>query len=367
MIKKSCLKAFCPVLLMLLTFPLQINAEEKKSNIPTTTQSVEKAKPRLTVAIIDFEVGDNRINPNLGKQVSELLTAMLADEPSVTLVDRATMNRVLQEQELNLTGLVSTEQAIQIGKMVGSRILVTGKAFVLGEQVFITAKLIGTETTLVDGVMVKGKSSSDMGELVVQLSEKIARRLRDLGPKLVAGLEIVDDPVPALKEKLAKAQLPTVAVIVPEQHVAQRLAATADPAVETEVKKLLQQCGFAVMDVKQNELADWARDWKNRRHKPWPRSLDRVDVVVTGEAFSEYAARIGNIISCAARAEVNVISRKDGRIIIADRSVARAVDLSENIAGRKALQKAGRTIGIDILRYFAENQPAVQTTQPAKP
>jgi hypothetical protein len=43
--------------------------------------------------------------------------------------------------------------------------------------------------------------------------------------------------------------------------------------------------------------------------------------------------------------------------VLADRSTTRPADLSENIAGKKALQDAGRTLGIRILQHFAETLP----------
>jgi len=332
---------------------------DKKGDKPPATRPAQKAAKKvpkdITVAILDFNAKSPEA-PELGDQISEALTAILSGEPGFTLVDRSTLTRTLQEHELNLSGVVNTEQAIKIGKIIGARILITGRSFPLGKKVFITAKLIGTETSLVEGVLVKGDNGTDIGELVIELAERLGDKLRTAGPKLVADDNALKDPVPGLKKELAKLKLPTVAVIVTEEHMSRQAAPRRplDPAVETEVKLLLRKCGFEVMDVKENELADWAKLIKKNDVESWPRGLQGVDVVITGEAFSEFAARIGNLVSCSARAEVNLISRKDGKIVLADRQTCRAVDLSENIAGKNALQKAGRKIGIRILEHFAK-------------
>jgi TolB-like protein len=328
-----------------------------------STQPAAAQKRELTVAILDFSANSPGA-PELGSQIGEVLTAMLSGEPGFTLVDRATLARTLQEHELNLSGVVDTDKAVQIGKLVGARILVTGKAFPVGSQLFLTAKLIGTETSLVEGVLVKGKDTADVSALIVELAERVAERLRQAGPKLVADDEAVMDPLPALKEKLAGRKRPTVAVIVTEEHFARRRPRPAvDPAVETEIKRVLRECGFEIKDVKENELADWARLLDKRNVDAWPRGLQDVDIVITGEAFSEFAARIGNLISCSARAEINGIARRNGKIILAERDTTRAVDLSENIAGKTALQKAGRRLAIKVLEYFAEER----SPTPAKP
>ena len=326
-------------------------------------EGAAKARAGLTVAVLDFTASDPA-SPNLGSEVAAALTAMLSGESGITLVERQSLAQTLREHELNMTGLVSDEQAVKIGKLVGAKIMVTGRAFRLGKDLFITAKLIGTETSLIEGVMVKDAAAADMGAMVVALSEKVAQKVRQVGPKLVAGADEAADPLPALKKKLAGRRKPVVAVIIREQHHAAPQPALVvvrqaiDPAVETEVKKLLTECGFTLQDVAQNELTDFARGWTATDVNSWPRGLGKVEVLVAGEAFSEFAARIGNIVSCSARAEINLVGRKDGKVAVADRITTRAADLSENIAGKKALQNSGRAMGIRILQYFAETLPA---------
>ena len=310
---------------------------------------------KLTVAVLDFEANDPA-NPDFGKQIAEVVSVILSGEPGFKLVNRTALTRVLQEQELMLTGLVDTDQAVKVGKLVGARIMVAGRAFRLGKQTFITAKLIGTETSLVDGVIVKGKVDADMADLVMELAVKVGQRLRKSGPKLVAEPDAGRDPLPELKRRLATIDdRPVVAVIVTERHIRPAPARRViDPAVETEIKLLLRTCGFIVQDVKENELADWARDIKDNETSAWPRSVADADIIITGEAFSEFASRIGNLVSCSARAEINLIRRVDGQVALANRVTTRSVDLSEHIAGKKALQKAGRKLGLVILKHLAK-------------
>ena len=123
-------------------------------------------------------------------------------------------------------------------------------------------------------------------------------------------------------------------------------------------RRCLTECGFTVQDVAENELTNFADGWTANDVNSWPRGLAKVDVLIAGEAFSEFAARIGNIVSCSARAEINLVSRKDGKIVLADRVTTRAADLSENIAGKKALQNAGRALAIRLLEHFADTLPA---------
>ena len=134
------------------------------ANAPATTQASPQSAPQLTVALLDFST-DTPGTPDLGAQIGDVLTATLSGQPGYTLVDRSSLTRVLKEHELNLTGLIDTDKGTKIGKLVGAKILVSGRVFVQDKQIFMIAKLIGTETSLVDGFIVKGETSSKLSRV----------------------------------------------------------------------------------------------------------------------------------------------------------------------------------------------------------
>lgn len=322
----------------------------------TRPTSHDDTRPFVTVAVLDFTINGGA-PPEMGQQISEILLAVLSGANVFDMVDRTSLQQALQEQELNLTGLVETSQAIDIGKIVGAEILITGKAFALGSNLFITAKLIGTETSRVEGVLVKGEQGVDLAALLMNLTEKVKTKLIQVGPDLVARKEIANDPLPEMKAFLSNVELPNVAVMVREEHKHHaRPIPVVDPAVETEIKLLLRQCGVSISDVPQNELAQWIKNEVDTDKVAWPQSLKNAELVICGEAFSEYGTRIGNLVSCVARAEINVINRKTGQLIWADRQTSRSVDLSEEIAGKSALQKAGRMLAIRLLEQLVRQE-----------
>jgi hypothetical protein len=265
----------------------------------------------------------------------------------LTLVDRPSLARVVQELALNEGGVVNPEQATKLGGLVGAKLLVSGKAFVIGEQTFITAKIVGTETTLVDGVLVKGEK---LDLLIDELAKKLGARLLDKGPKLIAADDdgVATDPFPALKEKLARLRRPVLAVRVDERHVGGQGAGVNDPAVETELRRMLLGAGFTVIDGGERQQVEGG-----------------VEVIVGGEAFSEFAARIGNLTSCSARVELKVTERKTGEVLFSGRETTRAAALSENIAAKNALEKAGRALGVRLVQHFADTlKPAEAPPKP---
>ena len=71
--------------------------------------------------------------------------------------------------------------------------------------------------------------------------------------------------------------------------------------------------------------------------------------MLTGEGFSQFASRHGNLISVKARLEVKALDRASGKVLAVDRQTAVAVDLAEHIAGKTALQEAAASIAERML------------------
>ena len=325
-------------ILLLLLAAITIFAGPLRALADPKNDAAEKPKTRApeTIAILDF-AANTPGDPELGKQVSEVLAATLSGEDGFTLVDRASMSHTLAEHELNLTGLVSPEQTVKIGKLVGAKILITGKIFLVDKQLYLTAKLVGTETSILDGFIIKGDKDAGIGELMTQLGQKVAEHVRKEGPRLLASPDTMDDPLPGLKKALAGHKLPKIAVNILERHITTTPMTRLDPAAETEIRMVLKDAGFTIFEGDEKAQAE-----------------NGVALVVSGAAVSEFAARIANLISCSGRLEIKITDRKTGEVLYSDRETTRGVDLAENIAAKSALQKAGHIVAIRILRHFEQ-------------
>lgn len=267
----------------------------------------------LTVAVFDFDSKDEAVQ-GLGPKISALVSANLSADPNIITVERAELEKALSEQELGLSGTVSPDSAAKVGNLTGAKVLVTGRVFKTDNQLFIVAKVIGTETSRVYGDLVTGPANGSIADLSAKLAKKIAADVAEKGDTLVAKVESREDRIAKLKKELAGKKLPVVSVKITEQHFGQPVI---DPAAQTELSLILQQCGFTVVD----EL-----------------STNKPDVAITGEAFSEYGMRKGNLQSCRARIEVKVRDVASGSILAVDRQTSVAVDLTEHVAAKTALQ-----------------------------
>jgi TolB-like protein len=324
--------------------------------------------PSVTVAILDYEATAPG-NPQLGSQVADLLTARLSMEEGFDLVERARLHTLLEEQQLTLRGLTDEDRAAKVGRLLGAKLMVLGKAFLMDKKLMFVSKVVGVETGVVKGTLRQVEQSAALSEAVVLLAEDVVGVIRKNAARILGAGDAMPDPIGQLRKDWGDRPRPTVAVVIPEEHRRREPAAPpVDPAVETEIKRTLIACGIPVVDVGQNALADWARDMMKGKHPAWPAAIQGADIVIVGEAFSEFAVRTGDLVTCAGRAEINVIDRHTGRILHADRQTARGVDLAEHIAGKTALQAAGRKLGIAACRsLIGYTRPAAAPKPEAKP
>jgi len=353
----------CAVMLLAAGACLAIPAADASGGPGPATQPAQG----VTVAVLDYEASAPG-NKDMGTQMADVLTARLSVEDSFQLVERSGMAKILEEQKLKLVGLVDQDQAATVGRLFGAKLMVMGKAFVMDKKLMIVTKVVGVETGLVKGAIRTVELSNPLTDTLTLLAEDVAALInKNAASLLPKGAELADQIAPILKA-LGDSPMPAVAVIVPERHIERAVPrAVVDPAAETEIKRTLIQCKFKVVDSGLNDLADWARDMMKGNAKPWPAALGDADYVVVGEAFSEFALRTGDLVTCTARAEINIISRKTGAIILADRHTARAVDLAESTAGKTALQLAGRKLGLEVCRKLAEQKtPAGKAEPPGK-
>lgn len=278
--------------------------------------AVRAAEPEmLTVAILDFESKDAAVH-DLGPKVATMVNAALSAEPQIITVERAELEKLLSEQELGLSGTVSAATAAKVGQLTGAKVLVTGRVFKVEKDTVVVAKIISTETSRVYGEMVKGAAAKSITDLSEELAKKIAKVIAEKGDTLVAKVESREEKIARIIKSLPPGKRPVVAVEIAERHFG---TPAIDPAAGIELSLILQKAGFTVVDDK---------------------SQQKADIEITGEAFSAYGLRKGNLISCRARVEVKVHEKGTGKVLAADRQTSVAVDIAEQTAAKTALQNA---------------------------
>ena len=331
--KRSVMEAMVLVLVVLFTLvgfayakPVTVAVFNFESKAPDKTQDAEKAKGPETA--------------DLGKNIADLIIAELSTNPGFELVERERLDAILEELKLSLAGVIDEGQAAKVGKIAGAQVLVVGRAFTLDKELIIVSKIIGTETSRVYGEIVKGPLTGKLAPIAKKLSSKIANTISRKGDTLLAKEPMSkEEKIKAICKKIEKKKLPLVSISIPERHFG---TPAVDPAVESEMTYFLTKCGFKVLEGEKETLSDWAKEYLKDANISPPRT--KVDVIIVGEAFSEFGTRIKDLVSCKGRAEIKAIDTRTGAVLSIDRETGVAVDLSEQIASKKALQKAAENI-----------------------
>jgi TolB-like protein len=284
----------------------------------------------ITVAVYDFSDADKGAD-NYGSKVTAFVTANLTDETNLVMLERAELNKALQEQAFGTSGMVNPDAAAQIGQITGAKVLVAGQVIRTGDNhLIIVANIVGTETGRFFADKMEG-SADDLARLASDLSRKIAQTIGDQAANLVAVTqESSAERLEQIIKNLTGTNRPSVSIKVkylrpdyPEDSF----------TCEEEFGHILLKAGFPVVD-------------ENSDQKP--------DVEITGVAKFDPASRHGELFSSRGVLELKVQERRTGRIIAFDRQEGIAIDPGGKAANRKAQVIAVDDMAGRILQLLAQ-------------
>ena len=103
----------------------------------------------VNIGIIPFSSSDTNLQQRqIGAGISELLIQAFFKQKSgvVTIVERSQINKILEEQKLSLSGLISESNTVKIGEFLSAKALVTGEVTKESENYIITSHLVDVTT-----------------------------------------------------------------------------------------------------------------------------------------------------------------------------------------------------------------------------
>jgi TolB-like protein len=322
-----------------LTPALSFAADEVKT---ASTEKVAKADAGYTVAILPFSYSTkDKAFEDMGSETQQLMTAYLSANPSVMLVERAEVDKALSEVELGKSGMVDPETAAKVGYLTGAQILVTGRIFPVKNDIILVAKIIGIETGRVFGTTVTFSANDKITTAAQDLSEKVGTTITEKADTMVAKADNQKSVIAKLKPKVEGMKLPSISIEIAERNINHDVNRTNSetgairPAAETEMGFILKQLGFEVVDIAESN-----------RH---------ADIEVSGDSFSEFALRKGNLVSAKGRVEIKAINKADGKVLVVDRDNGVAVDLAPDTAGKAAIAKSAEVLTERLVEAILQN------------
>ncbi len=290
------------------------------------------AEPLPTVAVYDFN-GANKPASGYSFPVAALVTANLAGQTNLEVLERADLDQALNEQAFGVSGLVNPEAAAKIGQLTGAKILVSGEIIKTDSSghLVIIANIIGTETGRLFVAKVDG-GNNNLVDLASDLSRKISQTISDQLTNLVAPTEEShEERVARIVQSVTGTNRPVVSVLIRWSTAPNRNWGPS--TVHAEFGNILLKAGFKVVDG---------------------RSDMKPDVEITGiEDLSPGTAQRG-FFTYRAVIDLSVRRRLTGEILAYEHGEGTATDTTKSGADRAAQVNATDTVAAKILPLLAK-------------
>ena len=86
--------------------------------------------------IVEFEIKNDINLENANTIIAEMLTTHLKKIKKYELYERILLNKVLEEQSLQLTGIMDEKTVVKVGNLFGLDIIIVGSAAKIGTRIF---------------------------------------------------------------------------------------------------------------------------------------------------------------------------------------------------------------------------------------
>lgn len=167
-----------------------------RKNVFTTSREPLLAFKQMTsIAILDLDaIG---VEPSLAKGISEQLRARVAGAPSVRLIERERIEKVLNEVKFQQSGNTDPVAAARIGKILNISKTSFGSLSRLGKNLIVTVQLVDVQTAAIDGIrqiVCNNCVDEDLLETVAALQPALVARDQQFQTADIGNGNVVSSP-----------------------------------------------------------------------------------------------------------------------------------------------------------------------------
>lgn len=152
--------------------------------------SLFSQEAKKNVSVLPFVA--KGVSETEAEDISDLFAVDLVKTGRFTVLDRANMQRILDEQSFQNSGCTDSACAVEIGKLLNMDYMFTGSVIKLGKLMYLTANIIDISTGQIK------KSQESQGFTIATVKKEI--------DDLVLNLTDIDVKSDARKEKSATAR-----------------------------------------------------------------------------------------------------------------------------------------------------------------
>ena len=135
-------------------------SSEPSSPIATSVKSSGSSISGF-IAVLEFEGND--ISPSEARALTNRLRSELVGKGQLTIIERGKMEEILKEQAFQQTGCVSSECAVEVGKMLGVQNIITGSISKVGTIYSVEARVVSVES----GEIIKSATYDHYGNIEI--------------------------------------------------------------------------------------------------------------------------------------------------------------------------------------------------------
>jgi len=134
------------------------------------------SQDKMRLAVLELE--PKGVSKIIASSVSDLLRTEMVDTGQFIVVERAQMDSILKEQEIQMTGCTDSACAVQLGKLLSARKILIGEVNQMGSGVIITARVVDVEMGVADfASSEKAKDLNDIDRAAKRLAGKLTERI----------------------------------------------------------------------------------------------------------------------------------------------------------------------------------------------
>ncbi len=129
------------------------------------------------IAVLDFQMqGKQYQNKDMGAIVAEWLITALVKEGRFDVVERRLLQKVLQEHQLAMSGVVDDSSISELGQILGVKIIISGAVLHFQNIMEVNARIIDVSNgSIIAAESVKSSSAVGLEDLVVQMAQIIIK------------------------------------------------------------------------------------------------------------------------------------------------------------------------------------------------
>ena len=131
------------------------------------------AEEKIKIAIMNFKSESSD-----GATISDIVKNEFLKIGAFEIAERESIDKILKEQQIQMSGLIDTSQAVEIGKLTAAKKLIMGSIGTVGDQIVITVRVVDVESGKIEiGDKQTAYSTSDIIPVVEELSRRIASKI----------------------------------------------------------------------------------------------------------------------------------------------------------------------------------------------